>query len=584
MKRIKNIAYFFAILMLIQLLFLSFTPNVKANPEIPTQYYQDLDLNNTYEYNVIQFNGPIEWYNMSWGFEGEANTNQGGQIKVNFTGNYDKHPFDTSIFNDPIPWIDIEILEKNLAVLETNFTLANISNTEVALNLMLGYNNFQSGFLIPVENLTDVKGKAMAESSGWSTGKVTIEETNNFIYIEYDQDDEGQKTSLIYERWTGLLVWAKTSLAGYLLEIQSLNFTFNYDLIYNYNVIQFNGPIEWYNMSWGFEGVADTNQGGQIKVNFTGNYDKHPFDISVFSDPIPWIDIEIIKNKSGILETNFTLSNRSNSEAAMALILGYNNFQSGFLIPIMDNLTRVKKLALQEAEGFVSGVVNIEESDLTIKIIFIQDGGGQETSLIYEKWTGLLLWTKTSVGSYLLEMVIDGYIPWELKTELPPRTNFLLDFLPYLIIISISFISAITTLIASKVNSKVKEFNKYILVAIIAIASFTSFFVFSSSLEVGEVNKPQREVEDITLIVDYGNGTVKIIENFDLTDYNTTAFDALITWCKVKYHDYGDMGILVEEIDGVKGNWRYTVNDDFPGVSSNKYNLRDGDTVKWIYG
>ena len=132
--------------MLIQLLFLSFTPNVKANLKIPTQYYQDLDLNSTYVYDVIQFNGPIEWYNISWGFEGEANTNQGGQIKVNFTGNYDKHPFDTSIFNNPIPWIDIEILEKKLTILETNFTLTNISNTEAALNLMLGYNNFQSGF------------------------------------------------------------------------------------------------------------------------------------------------------------------------------------------------------------------------------------------------------------------------------------------------------------------------------------------------------------------------------------------------------------------------------------------------------
>jgi len=84
-------------------------------------------------------------------------------------------------------------------------------------------------------------------------------------------------------------------------------------------------------------------------------------------------------------------------------------------------------------------------------------------------------------------------------------------------------------------------------------------------------------------MVDYGNGTVKTLENVELTDYNTSAFDALINWCEVEYKDYGEMGILVEEIDGIQGNWRYSINGDFPGVSSNKYNLKNGDTVKWVY-
>ena len=194
------------------------------------------------------------------------------------------------------------------------------------------------------------------------------------------------------------------------------------------------------------------------------------------------------------------------------------------------------------------------------------------------------MWTKTSVGSYLLEMTINGYVPWEIQPKIIPKDNFFLKFFPYLVIISISLLSGISSLIASKFNSKLKKFNKYILIGIIGFASFASFFVYSTSVQISEINERQRTVSNINLIVDYGNGTVKINENFELTDYNTTAFDALIKWSKVEYKDYGEMGILVDSINGVKGNWRYSVNGDFPGVSSNKYNLKDGDIIEWIYG
>jgi len=121
------------------------------------------------------------------------------------------------------------------------------------------------------------------------------------------------------------------------------------------------------------------------------------------------------------------------------------------------------------------------------------------------------------------------------------------------------------------------------LIVILATASFTSFFVFTSSIEVPEVNQPSIEVQDITLIIDYGNGTINTWEEFELIDYNTTAFDALIKWTSVEITDYGDMGIIVESINGREGNWLYNINDEVPGVSANKYNLKNGDTVKWIF-
>ncbi len=592
MKSPQKTLSIIGLLFLVQILFQSAIPIAKANTSIPISYSQDLDINGTYVYNVTQFNNEAGWYNFAGGFEGNWKTNAGGQIKLNLTGFYDKDPFDWgNLFDDPIPWLDIEILESNVGMLSTNFTLNNRSNSEISRALTLGYNVFQPGFLIPNENLTYIKNSALGQADPGGlfdiTGEVNVEETDNFLYIGFDQIGGNQKTYMIYDKGTGLLVWAKTSVFGYLLEIKSLNFTIADNFIYN--VIQFSGATSWYNLTFGFEGDWRTSAGGQIKLNLTGYYNKDPNDWgNVIDDPIPWFDIEIIDNSSGILLTNFTLSNKSSSELAWSLILGYNNFQPGFLIPIIDNLTKVKNLALEEADpgGLfdIAGDVNIEETHLTIKISFDQIGGAQRTYMIYEKHTGLLLWANSSVGSYLLEMVLENYIPWESDENIPtPRPNYFSYFIPYLIISSISMVSAFSILVASKFNKKIRKFNKYFLIGIIAAASFASFFVFTNSIEVADVNKPLREVHDLTLIVDYGNGTVKTIENLELSDYNTTAFDALINGCQIEYKDYDEMGILVEEIDGVKGNWRYSINNDFPGVSSDKYNLKNGDTVKWVF-
>jgi hypothetical protein len=599
MKNTRKIVYLLTALILIQLFFSASVPIVKAEVEIADSYYQNLDFNSTYVYEVSQFGDSVGWYNFTpWpgnSYEGDWTSNIGGQIKINLTGFYNKALNDWgNVIDDPIPWYDIEIFENDLSTLNLNFSLNNRSNSEVARALILGFNNFQPGFLIPNENLTKIKELAtwQADPGGLYdiVGELEIEETYNFLCIGFNQIDGGQQTELIYDKGTGLLVWAKTSIFGYLLEIQSLNFTLDYSSSLIYNVDDFGGSVGWYNFTpWpgnSYEGDWKTNPGGQIIVNYTGFYDKDPNDWgNIISDPIPWFDIEIVENVSSVLLTNFTISNRSNSELGWAFTLGYNNFQPGFILHIINNLTSVKKLALQEASGYVNGLVSVEETKLTLKITFDQDGGGQGTYLIYEKETGILLWVKTFVGNYLLEMAIDDYIPWEPKGENGgPQNNLLLESIPYIIISSISLIFISTSLIISSINTKFKKYNKFVLIAVLAGASFASFFIFTTSLEIGEVNEPLRNVQEITLIVDYGNGSIRTWEDFELSNYNTTAFDSLKEWCEVEYTDYGDMGILVESVDHVKGNWRFSINDEFPGVSANKYNLKTGDLVKWIYG
>ncbi|MFX1392562.1 MAG: hypothetical protein ACFFAH_03210, partial [Promethearchaeota archaeon] len=304
------------------------------NAGIPENYSQNLDLDGIYVYNVTDFGDPADWYNLSFGYEGKWAPRIGGQIKINITDFYNKDPSDYgNMFDNPIPWMDIEIMKNDSGVLVSNFTLTNRSNTEISYNLILGYNGFQPGFLIPIDNLTNIMRIAIEEApKGYFPGQSTVEETFHLLYFGYE-DTGGMITNLIYDKLTGLLVWAKSSLGGYQMEITSLNFTYNFDLTYNYTVNEYGEPLKWFNMSGDFIRNVNTNVNGLVRVNITSYNDKDLNDMSIFENPIPWIDIAFIENNTGVLFTNFTLTNISNSEAAFNLRIGFNNFSSGFLIP-----------------------------------------------------------------------------------------------------------------------------------------------------------------------------------------------------------------------------------------------------------
>jgi hypothetical protein len=124
-----------------------------------------------------------------------------------------------------------------------------------------------------------------------------------------------------------------------------------------------------------------------------------------------------------------------------------------------------------------------------------------------------------------------------------------------------------------------KKQTKFILIAIIGISCFLILIIFNISL----YKNPQTltTVEDISLIVDYNNGTIKEHYNFTLDEGKTTAFDALDEWCDIEYQEYS-WGIIVRVIDGVSGSWIYMVNNKSPGVGATMYPLSDGDLVKWM--
>ena len=119
---------------------------------------------------------------------------------------------------------------------------------------------------------------------------------------------------------------------------------------------------------------------------------------------------------------------------------------------------------------------------------------------------------------------------------------------------------------------------KNMLIIIIGVSLLASLLIFNLSL----YKKPEslESVYDISLSVDYNNGTVKTRLNFTLDNGKTTALDALDEWCEIDYDDFG-WGIIVREIDKVRGFWIYKINGLSPSVGASVYSLKDGDLIEW---
>ncbi|TFG26388.1 MAG: DUF4430 domain-containing protein [Promethearchaeota archaeon] len=123
-----------------------------------------------------------------------------------------------------------------------------------------------------------------------------------------------------------------------------------------------------------------------------------------------------------------------------------------------------------------------------------------------------------------------------------------------------------------------KRKAKFFIIGIIGIISFSTLITINFNLK--QTPDTIELVTDLNLHVDYNNGSIKIRQNFTLSEGKTTVFDALALWCELLYDDYG-WGIIVREIDGVGGNWLYYVNDVSPSVGSDLYPLENGDSIRW---
>ena len=139
-----------------------------------------------------------------------------------------------------------------------------------------------------------------------------------------------------------------------------------------------------------------------------------------------------------------------------------------------------------------------------------------------------------------------------------------------------------------------KKKIKYIIIALVGVSSFTSLLLFNflilpnlnpnSNLINNNNREKQFNVQNITVYLDYsGVKDNEIFLNLNLSNYETTAYHALLNCCNITIKEYG-WGRFVQYINGVGVGWIYWINNDPPPTMPADYSyLMDNDTVSWKY-
>jgi hypothetical protein len=139
-----------------------------------------------------------------------------------------------------------------------------------------------------------------------------------------------------------------------------------------------------------------------------------------------------------------------------------------------------------------------------------------------------------------------------------------------------------------------KKNIKYLIIGIITVSSFTGLFIFNFMIlpnlqsNIYQSNNPSREAKfevlNITVSIDYSGVQVnELFQNINLTNFETTALDALANCCVIRVANFNGR-LLVEEINGVGVGWIYWINNDPPpNIPANYFNLLDNDTINWKF-
>lgn len=127
--------------------------------------------------------------------------------------------------------------------------------------------------------------------------------------------------------------------------------------------------------------------------------------------------------------------------------------------------------------------------------------------------------------------------------------------------------------------------GKAVMISVFAVASFTTLFIFYFVLiPGGSAETPQdTHITNLTLSIDYKNGTVDNFTDFSLDEGLTSVFHAVYKNCDIIYKIYANGDYYISNINGIDIGWIYYVNDEFHQIPVDKYHLSDGDTIKFVH-
>lgn len=162
-------------------------------------------------------------------------------------------------------------------------------------------------------------------------------------------------------------------------------------------------------------------------------------------------------------------------------------------------------------------------------------------------------------------------------------------------------------------KKKIIIFSIFIIGSFLILSSFLFFFnptlkpktefdntdaYNDSNSEYSWLNDPRRLnqteiVNNITLIVDFKNGTIETSVNITQENSFTSVFDLVAFHNQIVYEIFtfgSSPSFIITSINYLRNNeqeanyWQYWVNEDYAMVACNEYQLKNNDIVIWIYG
>ena len=126
---------------------------------------------------------------------------------------------------------------------------------------------------------------------------------------------------------------------------------------------------------------------------------------------------------------------------------------------------------------------------------------------------------------------------------------------------------------------------------------FDNKYAYDKSNSLSWSNDPNRlsyplSVNNITLIVDFNNGTIETHSNLSFSDRYTSVFDSVAFYYSITYKSktlVDKTAYYITAINGIQENlqsgyyWQYYINNNYAQVGANLYSMKNGDQITWNY-
>ncbi len=140
-------------------------------------------------------------------------------------------------------------------------------------------------------------------------------------------------------------------------------------------------------------------------------------------------------------------------------------------------------------------------------------------------------------------------------------------------------------------NMNKKNLSLLIILSLVVGFAAGSFINYGRKSEVVQQQKTVSTGFSASLMIDYGNGTLKTFERS--LSPNETMLQLLTDAAKesgigLETKNYGSLGVLVVQIGQMKNGdgekyWQYWVNNIAPPLGADKYIVQPGDVIEWKF-